>query len=282
MRALRAFFVSFGGRNLSIALYGWAATLGFGTVLFFGLQQLLRLRAGRSLQGVDVSRHGLFTFFSDLLTRADSGPALLLALAAFFLLLFVPVTVFLSAGAYAVLIRNEKTSFVNLFSASLENFGRFLLQSLINLLAWAAAAALSLLALVAILRVNDRLHSESGLEAMLWVWVALTLLVVGLASAIADFAKIFRLHSQRNCLVSFAQALRFVAARAGTILLLLLLYFLIVLAVNAAFWLAFGSWSRLADLPFGLLLLGLQSVVFIKYYLKVTLVRAQIHLLLQG
>jgi hypothetical protein len=279
MRATRAFFVSFGIRSLKIALYGWTAILLFGAAWGAGWQKLFAWRAGRSLEGADAGRIGLFTFFSDLLNRTDSGPALLVSLAALLLLLFLPLTIFISAGVYGVLARGEKSSPANLFRASRENFAAFLLQTLVNLLAWAPAALLSALTLAAVLRVNERWHSESGLEAMLWVWAGVTLLLLGLASAVADFAKFFRLFTRRNSLVSFGQGLRFVFFRSGAVLQLLFLYLLVSLAVNAAFWMAFGSWPRLAGLPFGLLLLALQGAVLAKCFLKVVLIRAQLRLL---
>ncbi len=281
MRALRAFFGSLGSRNLKLSVYGWAANLAFAVLLHFGLQRLMWLRAGRSLEGGDPGLRGLFTFLTDLLQPGDSGPALLLTLAGFFLLGFVAVTIFLQAGIYAVLVHNERSSFINLFNASLENFGRFLMLALVSLLAWVPAALLSLLSLTAVLRVDGRLHNEALLAAMLWGWAALTLILAGLASAVADYGKIFRLRTERNCLVSFWNGLRFVARYAGTILLLLLLYLLAMLLLNGSFWLLFGSWERLAGMPFGLLLLPLQALVLLKYYVKVTLVRAQVHLLQQ-
>src|SRR5512147_2529524 len=121
MRAMRAFLSSLGGRNLKIALYGWAATALVGTALSCALQNFFWLRAGRAVEARDPGLHGLFTFFSDLLRRGDAGPALLLSLAGILLACYVVLSIFLSAGTYAVLVHEERSSFINLFNASLEN-----------------------------------------------------------------------------------------------------------------------------------------------------------------
>ena len=278
MKSWQTFIQGFGFKNIRIAGYCWLFNFFFSLLLFFGINQAFLNFAGESVLARDVTAGNYFLLLSDFLTHSSSSFLLMLAMGVFFFFLFILFSFFISSGVYTVFSTGENPSFLNLLAASWENFFGFIKVFLVNLVNWAVALAFSGLVLMVAVVIQSGLDSDAWLEVWAWSWIVLTVLCLVFASAIADFSKIWRVKEGRNSFYCFWKGLRFVFSHARLILALVLFY----LAANAVLlllvWALFGSLERIAQTPFWVLLIAYELAVFLRYFLKVSLVRSQVNL----
>ncbi len=278
MKGILAFLKGFSRRNVHPATFAWLANVAVSLVLFFACYRLLSRFAGDSLLGQEPARYGVYTLISEIVIHAGSGFWLLLELGLFLVILFVPVSLFVSAGVFGVLVAGERGSLQDLVVAGIKNFWKFVALFLLTLLVWLPAALISLLVGLGLEKIQELFPRLPLGTPLLLFWMALTMLLIFFAAALSDLAKIACLHGGNNAFVSLRDSLRFVLVNRATLLLIFLLYTVPLVFLYLAYWLLLVSGDRVLALPLPLLLALFQVGIFIRYYLKVALVRAEIAL----
>jgi hypothetical protein len=280
MEGIIAYFRGNSFRNIRPAIYGWFFNFLFSIFIYYGYYKVFSIPAGHTLinSGSEGEfKIGVFTFLTDILNHYQGSLPLIFSLAVVFTLVFLWVSIYVSAGIYTVLVENEKTSFTNLIANSTQNFFIMLRIALINLLNFIAALIVPALLMLIFANTKSLYSNESLVGIFLWIWVAITALFLTFSVAIYDFSRIFKLRDDRNSLYSFKQGIIFTFSNKLSILAIFLLYALSLVIIYLVYSVVMGL---IQDLLYVFLLFVVyQGFIMVRYYLKIVVMRAEIHLL---
>jgi len=266
-------------RNIRPAVYGWFFNFLFSVFIYYGYYKVFSIPAGSTMiSGAEGGGNpGTFTFLADILQHYEGSLPLVFSLAGVFTLVFFLVSIYVSAGIYTVLVENEKTSFTNLIANSTQNFFIMLKISLINLVNLIAALIVPALLLLLFLKTKALYTDESLLGIFFWVWGAVTALFFTFSVAIYDFSRIFKLRDDKNSFYSFKQGIVFTFSNKLNILAVFVLYALSLAVIYLVYAVVMGVVQHLL---YVILLFGVyQGFIMVRYYLKIVVMRAEIHLL---
>lgn len=266
-------------RNIRPAVYGWFFNFLFSVFIYYGYYKVFSIPAGSTMiSGAEGGGNpGTFTFLADILQHYEGSLPLVFSLAGVFTLVFFLVSIYVSAGIYTVLVENEKTSFTNLIANSTQNFFIMLKISLINLVNLIAALIVPALLLLLFLKTKALYTDESLFGIFLWVWGALAALLLTFSVAIYDFSRIFKLRDDKNSFYSFKQGIMFTFSNKLNILVVFVLYALSLALIYLVYAVVMGVVQHLL---YVILLFGVyQGFIMVRYYLKIVVMRAEIHLL---
>lgn len=266
-------------RNIRPAVYGWFFNFLFSVFIYYGYYKVFSIPAGSTmLSGAEGGGNpGTFTFLADILQHYEGSLPLVFSLAGVFTLGFFLVSIYISAGIYTVLVENEKTSFTNLIANSTQNFFIMLKISLVNLVNLIAALIVPALLLLLFLKTKALYTNESLLRIFLWVWGALAALLFTFSVAIYDFSRIFKLRDDKNIFYSFKQGIVFTFSNKVNILAVFVLYVLSLALIYLVYAVVMGVVQHLLYVI--LLFCVYQGFIMVRYYLKIVVMRAEIHLL---
>lgn len=266
-------------RNIRPAIYGWFFNFLFSIFIYYGYYKVFSIPAGSTMiSGAEGGGNpGTFTFLADILQHYEGSLPLVFSLAGVFTLVFFLVSIYVSAGIYTVLVENEKTSFTNLIANSTQNFFIMLKISIINLVNLIAALIVPALLLLLFLKTKALYTNESLFGIFLWVWGALAALLLTFSVAIYDFSRIFKLRDDKNSFYSFKQGIMFTFSNKVNILAVFVLYALSLALIYLVYAVVMGVVQHLL---YVILLFGVyQGFIMVRYYLKIVVMRAEIHLL---
>jgi len=266
-------------RNIRPAVYGWFFNFLFSVFIYYGYYKVFSIPAGSTMiSGAEGGGNpGTFTFLADILQHYQGSLPLVFSLAGVFTLVFFLVSIYISAGIYTVLVENEKTSFTNLIANSTQNFFIMLKISLVNLVNLIAALIVPALLLLLFLKTKALYTDESLFGIFLWVWGALTALLFTFSVAIYDFSRIFKLRDDKNIFYSFKQGIVFTFSNKVNILAVFVLYALSLALIYLVYAVVMGVVQHLL---YVILLFGVyQGFIMVRYYFKIVVMRAEIHLL---
>jgi hypothetical protein len=279
MKGITAFFRGVGLKNIKPAIYGWFFNFAFTIFIYYGYYKVFSLPAGNTLinedGGVKIST---FTFLTDILQHYKSSLPLIFSLALVFTLGFLLASIYVSAGIYAVLVEEEKTSFTNLIASSTQNFFSMLKISLINLLNLIAALIVPFILLIIFFNIKSLYSNETLIGIFFWVWIAITALFLTFSAAIYDFSRIFKLKDDKNILYSFRNGIIFTFSNKLNILAIFVLYGLSLVIIYLVYLLVMGVVHHL--LYVFLVFLIYQGFIMVRYFLKIVVMRAEIRLLI--
>ncbi len=266
-------------RNIRPAVYGWFFNFLFSVFIYYGYYKVFSIPAGNTMisGGEGSAGPGTFTFLADILQHYEGSLPLVFSLAGVFTLAFFLVSIYVSAGIYTVLVENEKTSFTNLIANSTQNFFIMLKISLINLINLIVVLIVPALLLLLFLKTKSLYTNESLLGIFIWVWIALTALLFTFSVAVYDFSRIFKLRDDKNSFYSFKQGIIFTFSNKLNILAIFVLYALSLVIIYLVYAAVMGIVQHLL---YVILLFGVyQGFIMVRYYLKMVVMRAEIHLL---
>lgn len=279
MEGIIAYFRGNTFRNIRPAVYGWFFNFLFSVFIYYGYYKVFSIPAGSTMisGGEGAGKPGTFTFLADILQHYEGSLPLVFSLAIVFTLVFFLVSIYVSAGIYTVLVENEKTSFTNLIANSTQNFFIMLKISLINLINLFAALIVPALLLLLFLKTKSLYTNESVLGIFFWVWATMTALLFTFSVAIYDFSRIFKLRDDKNSFYSFKQGIKFTFSNKLNILAIFVLYALSLVIIYLVYAVVMGVVQHLL---YVILLFGVyQGFIMVRYYLKMVVMRAEIHLL---
>jgi hypothetical protein len=278
MKGITAFFRGVGFRNIKPAIYGWFFNFAFTIFIYYGYYKVFSLPAGDTLINEDGgAKISTFTFLADILQHYKSSLPLVFSLALVFTLGFLLASIYVSAGIYAVLVEEERTSFTNLIASSTHNFFSMLKISLINLLNLIAALIVPVILFIIFFSIKSLYSNETLIEILLWLWAAITALFLTFSAAIYDFSRIFKLRDDKNILYSFKKGIIFTFSNKLNILAIFVLYALSLAIIYLVYLLVMGIVHDL--LYVFLIFLIYQGFIMVRYFLKIVVMRAEIRLL---
>lgn len=280
MEGITAYFRGNSIRNIRPAIYSWFFNFIFSIFIYYGYYKVFSIPAGCTLisNGSEGEfKLGVFTFLTDILNHYQGSLPLVFSLAIVFTFVFLLVSIYVSAGIYTVLVENEKTSFTNLIANSTQNFFVMLRMSLINLLNFIVALIVPALLMLIFVKTRSLYSNESLIGVFLWIWAAITVLFLTFSTAVYDFSRIFKLRDDRNSLYSIKQGILFTFSNKLSILAIFLLYGLSLVIIYLVYAVVMGI---VQDLLYVILLFVVyQGFIMVRYYLKIVVMRAEIHLL---
>jgi hypothetical protein len=275
VEAMNIFFKSIDLNSMRAALYAWLLNLLFSLVGFYGFFILFSMAAGESLAAGDGGKqYGIFNFLVDIFYNYKGSLVLLFAVLFLITILFVLVTIFSSGGIYAALLEERKAGFSNLFYCSAENFFSMLKMFLVNIVNWLAALSIPLFLMILYWRPGMLEVSEWLFPFFMIVWLPLTVAALIYSSAIYDFSRISRMQEGRNLLYSFKEGIKFAFTNKLTVLVLFSLYGIFLVILYLVYLLVSGPVGNLAYTT--LIFVIYQVFMFLRYYLKVVLMQAEV------
>lgn len=275
MEAINIFFKSIDFNGMRAALYAWLFNLLFSLVGFYGFFILFSTAAGESLAAGDGGKqYGVFNFLADIFYNYKGSLVLLFAVLFLIIILFVLASIFSSAGIYAALLEERKAGFSNLFYCSAENFFPMLKMFLVNIVNWSLALIVPLFFMILYWRPGILEVSEWLFPFFMIVWLPLTVLILIYSMAIYDFSRISRLQEGRNFLYSFKEGIKFAFKNKITVLVLFSLYGIFLIIIYLVYLFISGPVGNLAYTT--LIFIIYQVFMFLRYYLKVVLMQAEV------
>jgi len=277
MKGFKVFLRGNGLKNVKAALYAWFFNLLFSLFIYFAYYKLFANAAGKTTIAADVSGEiGVFTFLTDISRNYDGNFSLVFSLALMTALLFVVVSIFLAGGIYAVLVEDDRVTFSNLLSSSIENFLNMLKLFFVNLPNCLVALFIPGIMLFLFLKTKSLVLNETLWQIFIYLWVGITALVFTFSVAIYDFSRVFKLKEDRNVFLSFKKGITFTFSNKLNILAIFLLYGLSLVFL----YLIYSLFVRFVpDFLYTLFIFIIYQVfVMVRYYLKIVVMRAEVGL----
>jgi hypothetical protein len=277
MKGVMAFLKGVGLLNVRPAVYAWFFNFFFSLFIYLGYYWVFTGAAGKTKIAADVAGEiGIFTFLADISRNYNGSLSLLFSLALVAALLFFLVSIFVSGGIYSVLVGDERTTFSNLIASSVENFFSMLKIFLVNILNWAAALFIPGILLFLFLKIESLNLNETALQIFTYIWIAITLLIFTLSTAIYDLSRIFKLKEDRNVFYSLKKAIIFTFSNKLNLAAVFLMYAVSLLVL----FLIYAIFNHfLEDLLYVFFLFMIyQGFILVRYFLKVVVMRAEIQL----
>ena len=275
MKILKNLLKSLRLDNLKIAVYLWVFNLFFSSIIFYILFQFLSTFAGRSNTPAGASLDDFLKYSIDFIHNNQATLSLILFLILLVVLMFIIVSIFVSGGAYAILLRQEAKTFKNFLVLSIEHFFKFLKVFLLNLLNFAFSAVISALLFIIIWNVRTHTETEILFKTGLFLWFILTGLIMIYATAAYDFSRIIALKTGRNVFYSFIKALKFLFSNKSSIFILFLLYAFAIALFHLILSVILTYFNNL--IPSILLILTYQIFIVLKYYLKTLIIHTEVN-----
>lgn len=272
-----SFLRGIGLKNIRAAYYGWFFNFLFSIFVYWGYFRVFDQAAGKSLLAFDGgSEVGMFTFFMDINHRYPGSLGLVFSLACVGAILYFLLTIFLAGGIFGTLVEDERTSFTNLLALSLEYYFDMIKMFFANLLGVLVVLFVPIIILVLFVSSDHLMDSEKAIQIFLYTWVPLVVFVLLVSSFIYDFSRIYKIKDGKNLITAFRSGIRFTFTNKRSILTILLLYglALLILYMFNYLFILFTQNFLFTTLFF----LILQAFVWLRYYLKIVLIRAEIHL----
>ncbi len=281
MKGIMAFLRGLGFKNIRPGLYAWFFNFFFSLLIYFGYYRVFSQAAGDTKIAANIAGEiGIFTFLGEIANHYGSSLALVFSLTIASAVLYFPVSIFVAGGIFSVLVGDERPSLPNLIASSVENFSPMLKIFLVNLLNWAAALAIPLILLSIFANIEPLTVNETALQLSMYFWFGLTLLALIISTAIYDFSRIFKLKESLNVFSALKKAVIFTFSNKWNLSVIFLAY-----AVSLVmFFLIYMVFSRfLEKIPYiFFLFLIYQGFVFVRYFLKVAVIRAEVGLTAAG
>ena len=277
MKGFRAFLRGVGLKNVRAALYAWFFNFLFSLFIYFGYYNVFCRAAGRSSAAADVGGGiGIFTFLTDISRNYDGNLSLMFSLALVTALLFYIISIFFAGGIYSVLVDDEKTTFSNLLSASIENFLNMLKLFFVNIANWLVMLFIPALMVFFLLKTHSLVLNETVWDIFIYLWLGVSAILFTFSTAIYDFSRVFKLRDGKNVFASFKMAVQFTFSSKRTILAIFFMYLLSLVLL----YLVYILFVRFVpDFLYTLLIFTLyQGFIMARYFLKVAVMRAEVEL----
>jgi hypothetical protein len=277
MNGALAYILGIGFKNIKPALYAWFFNALFSLAVYVGFYNVFYKAAGTSILAADVTGQiGLFTFFTDISVNHGGNLSLVLCTAIIMAFLYFGFSVFIAGGIYSTLIEDEKTTFTNLVASSIESFPNMVMVFLGNILVWFAALLGPAILLVLFSSFKSVLLNETLSTFLSYFLVGLAVFLFIVAAVIYDYARIFKLKYDTNLLQTFKYAIRFTFSNKLPLVVIFLSY---GLSLSILYLIYLVSINLVEHLLYAILIyLTYQVFIFVRYFLKVVVMRAEIYL----
>lgn len=278
MNLLKILFKGFNLRNLKLGAYGWLFNIFFSILVYFGFYSVFSISAGNSKIGENIELYGFFTTLFDIFNNFPGSFSLVVSISFFLLIGYIIVSIFVSAGIFSVLIEEEKATFFTLFSASIENFIKFLKIFLINIINFAIAAVPVVLLSFFFWNTLKSATNETLFRIFLSIIVCLSVTLIIFFVAVYDYSRIIRLKEGRNFLFSFKSGVKFVFSNKKQIAIIFLFYIFFSFLIHFVLKLVISSIGSIFS--FYIIFFIFQLFIWIRYLLKIIVIQGELSLIL--
>ncbi|MCK4836058.1 MAG: hypothetical protein KAT17_05450 [Candidatus Aminicenantes bacterium] len=275
MNIINSMIKSLRVNNLKIALYMWLFNLIFSSIIIYVFFKFISAFGGRSIMFKNLTLNEFSIYFIDIFQHNNTNLTLILSLVFLVTFIFILMSIFISGGAYSILLNNEQKTFKNLFSLSTEHFFKIFKIFLINLINFAFLSILSGFFLYLIWNIHNHSGNETLFKIFIYIWICFTILIMIITIATYDFSRIIKLKTGRNIYYSFINGLRFVFSNKLVVLLIFLLY---LIAIGFFHLVLSAILNQLGNaLPFLFAVFIYQIFIILKYYLKTLIIHTEIN-----
>lgn len=265
MKAVQVYLASFRGRTVVVAAYVWAAGLFFSLPAYLGFSRLLSSTLSDSLLLEMSEKYGSFTVWLELFSRGETGFRLLLFQLGTLVFVFAVFSLFLSGGVYGIFVSRDSPRLPRFLRHGWKNFWAFSKLFLTCWLIWIPVLAVSLLGFVLLAGFLRESGNETAFRWLFLSWSGVTLIMTGYTMAVYDFARIRRLEGAGGTWKAFRSGMNFVHRHVFALITLFFLFlvpFLLIFPLTSAF-------ESIAEpLPHVVMFVGLQALIWLRYFLK--------------
>ncbi len=277
MKTGRWILSGFNARNMTISLFLLGFNLFFSFLVYFGFYMVFSISAGFSEIGSNLSKFGVFTMIFDVFKNFEGSFSLMISISIMILVIYALYSVFISAGIFSIMIEEEPVTFFNLFSASVENFFKFLRVFVINLINFFIAVTPTIFLTKFFWGILKSSTNETMFKLLFAVFVLVQFFFGIISIAIYDFSRIIRLREGRNFLFSFKEGIKFVFRNKSDILFIYLLYSFSVFLIYLILRLSVGPIESFLNVIFVFIIF--QLFIWFRYLLKVAIIQAEMGLI---
>jgi len=264
-------------RSLRLAAYGWLYNILLSFIIYFGFYMVLSISAGKSMIAENIKMYGFFTVMMDIFNNFPGSFMLLVLICFYFVVLYILVSIFISAGIFSVLMEEEKATFFTLLSASIENFFRFLKVFVINIINFAIAVLPIIFLIFVVWKTLESSFNETLFGIFVIIFLVIAMLFLIFSIAIYDFSRIIRLKEGKNFIFSFKEAIRFVFQNKKSILTLFIFY----IFTSAILYFIFKLLMSIVEDFLGMIIAFIlyQAFILIRYFLKILIINGEFELI---
>jgi len=280
MKGIRLFIQSLGYRRIKPAIYGWLPNIMASAVVYLGLYKLMEDAAGKTFIPFQLgSDFSLFTFFGDIFVNHHSGLSLVLFLSTAAATAYFLFSIFTAGGIWSILLQKEQPpTYAGLAAASFTNFGAMLKIFISSVILWAFIFIIPALLFYIFLYFQN--YNETLIQVMFYSWILIAVLHLAFASMVYDFSRVIRLRGEKRIFTILKQAIRFALSNKRDIFGLFAMYIFSLLA----FYLLYAAFVLVLEpiLLTVVIMVVYQVFMILRYYLKVTMMLAEIRLMEPG
>ncbi len=277
MKIFKIILKGFSLRSLKLAAYAWLYNIFLSLIVYFSFYMVFSISAGKSMITEKINIYGTFTSLLDIFNNFPGSFLLVTSIFFYLLILYIISSIFVSSGIFSVLMEEEKATFFTLFSASIENFWKFLKVFLINILNFTFALLPLLFIVLVFWKTLERSLNETLFGVFVLVFLTVAVLLLILSVSIYDYSRIIRLKEGRNFLYSFHEGMRFVFRNKRSIISLF--FFYLISTVFTYF--VFKIFVSVVEGFIGIILMFFLYQIFIlfRYLLKIVIINGEFELI---
>ena len=277
MKKLFSIISEFSIDDLINAAYAWVVYLLFSAIITFSIYKFSIFAAGEVVITGTVFKYGIYTMLTDLFHNYGGSRAMLYTVVALVILISVLISQFLSGGVYSVIIKGMGSGPWLLLKSSAKNFPAMFKMFLVNILNLIVTALIPGIVFYMYYSMQSTSIDETWLNVFIYVWGFMVFVFLLIAIAIYDFSRITKLKNGNGVFRSLLDGIKIVFRNRAFVLILLLLYILCVGVLLLIYRLIVGliDSASIAVLTF----LIYQIFIFLRYLLKVILMRGEVKIL---
>jgi len=276
MKIIRSLLFGFNLRNVSLSLFLWGFNLFFSFILYFGFYMVFSISAGYSRIGENILKFGLFTTLFDIFENFNGSFSLMISMSFMIIVIYILYSIFISSGMFSIMIEEEPVTFYTLFSASVENFFKFLKLFIINIINFFIAISPSIFLTKFFWNILKSSTNETLFGLLFIIFLIIQSLFLIVSAAIYDFSRLIRLREGRNFFFSFREGIKFVFRNKKNIMIIYISYLIFLFLIYMLLRLAFGPMEEFFNLIF--IFVVFQLFIWFRYFLKVVVIQGELNL----
>lgn len=277
MKIIKPLLCGFNLRNIIISLFLWGFNLFFSFLVYFGFYMVFSISSGYSKIGENIFKFGFFTTLFDVFKNFNGSFSLMVSISVMILIIYVMYSVFISAGLFSLIMEEEPVTFFTLFSASVENFFKFLRVFIVNIINFLIAVTPSLFLTKFFWNILKSSTNETMFKSLFVFFIVIQLLFLMFSVAIYDYSRIIRLREDKNFLFSFREGIKFVFKNKKNILLIYLFYIVVTIMLYSLLRMAIGPLEEFFNII--LIFIIYQLFIWFRYLLKVVIIQGELGLI---
>jgi hypothetical protein len=262
-------------QNLKVAFYMWIFNFFIGASIFYFIYQFIAAYTHKSLIPSRSGFQEYLEFLTDIFHINDSSLTIFLTFTFMVFMLFILISIFISAGVYSVFVNDEKATFKNLFSFSFTNFFKILKIFVINMVSFSLAIFSSAILFYLFLHLQNRSVHTTMVQIFFYIVILCTFFIMIFVCAVYDFSRILKLKFDQNIIFCYKRGMAIVWSKRFSLVILFFIFLLLTGILHA---LLSTTLTQFDDkFPVYIIFIFYQIFFFMKYCLKAILMSTEVN-----